>query len=125
MPQIDIHCSQCRSGEYELLDAKTGEVVCRFCRNKWIVPELIQKSETEKFLEEQAKQPRVIYDNTTETDKQLMDLFGKMLNFNPLRSISRFFRNLIGFAVAVVVLFVVALFIMRLSGFNFMSGLFG
>jgi uncharacterized Zn finger protein (UPF0148 family) len=73
---IEVSCSQCGSGEYRLVNAQTGEVVCEYCRNQWVVPELAQKSETEKFLERQAQQPRVVRDNTTETDKQLMNAIG-------------------------------------------------
>jgi t-SNARE complex subunit (syntaxin) len=47
-----------------------------FCQNRWIISELIQKTETEKFLEEQAKRPQVVVDTTTETDRQLMDMIG-------------------------------------------------
>lgn len=97
MATVDVQCSQCGSGEYQLLDAKTGEVVCRYCRNKWIVPELVVKSETEKFLEEQAKQPRIIQDNSTETDKQLMEIVSSLTRAsgcNPLAAVSRFFRGL-------------------------------
>ena len=75
MTKVDIECVQCGSNEYQLLDPKTGEVLCPYCRNRWIVLELVRKTETEKFLAEQAKQPRVIMDNTTETDKKLMDMF--------------------------------------------------
>ena len=70
---IETVCSRCGAEEYRLLDPKTGEVVCSYCRNRWIMPALIHQTETEKFLAEQAKQPRIIADNTTETDKQLMD----------------------------------------------------
>jgi len=78
MAKTDIKCSKCGSFEYRLVDAKSGEVVCNFCRNRWIEPAFKRLSETEKFLEEQAKQPRVTYDNTTETDKKLMDMFSGM-----------------------------------------------
>jgi hypothetical protein len=76
MASIEVSCSQCGSGEYRVVNTQTGEVVCTYCRNQWIVPELAQKSETEKFLEQQAKQPRIIRDNTTETDQQLMSAIG-------------------------------------------------
>jgi uncharacterized Zn finger protein (UPF0148 family) len=110
MTAIEISCSQCGSGEYRLVDARTGEVTCLYCRNQWIVPELIQKTETEKYLVEQAKQPRVTYDNTSETDKQLMSVLSGLagaLSFNPLRSVSqvlsRFFRVIILIIVFVVI----------------------
>ncbi len=74
MASVEIECPQCKANTYRLLDAKTGEVICDFCRSKWIVPSLIQKSETEKFLEEQAKRPQVVIDNTSETDEQLMQM---------------------------------------------------
>jgi uncharacterized Zn finger protein (UPF0148 family) len=97
MATVEVQCSQCGSGEYQLLDAKTGEVICRYCRNKWVVPELVVKSETEKFLEQQAKQPRVIQDNSTETDRQLMEMvsgLARSSGLNPLAAIGRFFRGI-------------------------------
>jgi uncharacterized Zn finger protein (UPF0148 family) len=78
MSAIEVSCSQCGSGEYRLADERTGEVVCEYCRNRWIVPALIKKSETEKFLEQQSQQPRVIRDNTSETDKQLMGMVSSL-----------------------------------------------
>jgi len=77
MEAIELGCKRCGSEDFELLDAKTGEVICRYCRNRWIEPSLIQRTETEKFLAEQAKRPQVVIDNTTETDKQIMDLITK------------------------------------------------
>lgn len=118
MTQIDVSCSQCGSGEYQLLDASTGEVVCPYCRNKWIVPELRQKSETERFLEEQAKQPRVIVDNTTETDKQLMDMISRFAFANPLRAVSNFIRRVFFVAVVIIVLVIV---LMLLNVFGVLS----
>ena len=80
MPTSSIECSQCGSHDYNLLSSKTGEVMCPYCRNKWIVPSLIQKTETEKYLELQAQQPKVVIDNTSDTDKQLMDMFSNIFN---------------------------------------------
>ena len=125
MPQVDVRCSQCRSGEYELLDDRTGEVICRYCRNKWVVPELIHKTETEKFLEEQAKRPRIVMDNSTETDKQLMDMFGKVLNFNPMRSFSNIFRIAITVIVIIVILMIVLLGFGMLNSFDVLNKFFG
>ena len=57
MTNVHIECSQCGSDDYKLMDPKTGEVQCPFCRKRWIVVELIQKTETEKLLTEQTNQP--------------------------------------------------------------------
>ena len=78
MPQVDIRCSQCMSNDYELVNEKTGLVVCRYCRNQWIVPELIQNSAADRFFEEQAERARTIHDNSAETNKQIMDVYSKM-----------------------------------------------
>ncbi|MDR2491878.1 MAG: hypothetical protein LBD25_00200 [Coriobacteriales bacterium] len=105
MPAVEVTCSQCGSSEYRLADAKTGEVFCVYCRNKWIVPELVQLSETEKFLEAQAKRPQVVYDNTSETDRQLMDIVSGAVRttaLNPLRSLGRVVRVIVGIVVMVV-----------------------
>jgi len=42
MPQIEIDCPKCKSGEYRLTNERTGEVMCPYCRNQWLVPELAQ-----------------------------------------------------------------------------------
>ena len=80
MTIIETECSRCGGEEYELLNPKTGEVLCPYCRNRWIIPALVQKTETEKFLEEQAKQPRVVIDNTSETDRQLMNMMANSMS---------------------------------------------
>jgi DNA-directed RNA polymerase subunit RPC12/RpoP len=110
MAGIEIKCGSCGADDYQLLDANTGEVLCSYCRNKWIVPELIHKTETEKFLEEQAKQPRVVQDNTTDTDRALMSSvasLGSLLG-NPLRGcgnfLSRTLKILLGIVVAILAL---------------------
>jgi uncharacterized Zn finger protein (UPF0148 family) len=74
MAKIETGCSKCGSEDYDLLNPRTGEVLCGYCRNRWIIPALVQQTETEKFLAEQAKRPQVIVDNTTETDQQLMNI---------------------------------------------------
>ncbi|MDR1013412.1 MAG: hypothetical protein LBL86_00290 [Coriobacteriales bacterium] len=78
MTAIEVSCSQCGANEYRLVDERTGEVACQYCRSQWVVPELARKTETEKFLEQQAQQPRVIHDNTTETDRQLMGMIASL-----------------------------------------------
>jgi len=40
MAQLEIDCPKCRSGEYILVNERTGEVRCPFCRNQWVVMEL-------------------------------------------------------------------------------------
>ena len=124
MPQVTVSCSQCGSGEYRLVSAKTGEVVCVYCRNQWIVPELIQKTETEKFLEEQAKQPRVIHDNTTETDKQLMDMMSGMVGAGAgaARSANKVIRTVIIIAAVILVLLVGCLLVNFLGGLRALFG---
>ena len=77
MSAIEIGCKKCGSEDFSLVNPSTGEMLCSFCRNRWIEPSLIQRTETEKFLAEQAKRPQVVIDNTTETDKQLMDMASK------------------------------------------------
>lgn len=117
MAAIEVSCSQCGSGEYRLVDARTGEVLCQYCRNQWIVPELAQKTETEKYLEEQAKRPQVTYDNTSETDKQLMDALSGIANISSrgfLRSAGRAFSRLIRAIVVVVVLVIIVLVVITL-----------
>jgi uncharacterized Zn finger protein (UPF0148 family) len=119
---IEISCSQCGSNEYRLIDERTGEIACQYCRSQWIVPELARKSETEKFLEQQAQQPRVTYDNTTETDKQLMEMVTSVASVASggflagcRASLTRIARVLVGIAVAVVVI-VVAILVYRQFG---------
>ncbi|MDR1082439.1 MAG: hypothetical protein LBL27_01045 [Coriobacteriales bacterium] len=120
MAGIEVSCSQCGAGEYRLLDARTGEVACLYCRNQWIIPELVQKSETEKYLEEQAKQPRVTHDNTTETDKQLMDVVSGLVGaagLGFLRSASRMLARFLKAIILIIVLvaiIVVALILIRI-----------
>ncbi|MDR1796472.1 MAG: hypothetical protein LBR44_03360 [Clostridiales Family XIII bacterium] len=115
---IDIKCDQCGADEYQLLDPKTGEVRCAYCRNRWIVPELIVKTETEKFLEEQSKRPVVVQDNSTETDQELMRMVsglaaGGLAGCNPFArigyAIRRFFRTL----AIVVIIAVVAILLYK------------
>ena len=66
MTQKTIECSGCGAEDYKLLNPTTGEVECRFCRRKWTVPELVQKSETDRFLESQGLQPQNVQGNATE-----------------------------------------------------------
>jgi uncharacterized Zn finger protein (UPF0148 family) len=112
---IEVTCSQCGAGEYQVVDVRTGEVMCKYCRNKWIVPALAHKTETEKYLAEQAKRPRVLYDNTPETEKQMMTVvsgLSRLLNFNPLRSLGWALRRLFR-----KILFVIAVAIVALAAF--------
>jgi hypothetical protein len=90
-----------------------------YCRNQWIVPALAHKSETEKYLVEQAKQPRVILDNSSETDRQMMNAVSgltSLLSFNFLHSIGlalRRFLKVVLFAIAVVIVALAAFIIIR------------
>jgi len=108
MEAIEIGCRKCGSEDFQLLDAKTGEVRCGYCRNRWIEPSLIQRTETEKFLAEQAKRPQVNVDNTTETDKQLMDIITKVAGAATggcARTVSRFVVIALVIIVIIAVLF--------------------
>jgi uncharacterized Zn finger protein (UPF0148 family) len=116
MAAIEISCLQCGSNEYRVVDERTGEVACQYCRSQWIVPELARKSETEKFMEQQAQQPRVTYDNTTETDKQLMEVITSVASVASggflagcRATLSRIARTLVIVAVTVVVILVAIL----------------
>jgi len=102
----EIRCEQCGADDYRLLDETTGEVMCSFCRNRWIVPELAKKTETEKFLEQQAKQPRVIRDNTSDTDEQLMRMISGIAG-GGLRRGFRAIATVLVIAVIVIVAVVV------------------
>jgi len=122
MAQVEISCSQCGSNEYQLVNAQTGEVACRFCRNQWIESALIQKSETEKFLEEQAKQPRVIYDNTTETDDKILGIVRDFSSGRPMWRANKILRRVIIIAVIIVVLIVACLLINIFGGLRSILG---
>jgi len=126
MTKTDIRCSKCGSADYQLLDAKTGEATCRFCRNKWIEPGLKRMSETEKFLEEQARQPRVTYDNTTETDAKLMEMIGGLAGARGVSSARGFFKNPLRGALIVtgiiVFLIVVCLIVSIVGGLRSIFG---
>ena len=99
-----------------MLNPKTGEVQCPYCRKRWIVPALIQKSETEKYLEEQSKQPRVIVDNTTETDKQLMNMLSGLVGFpNAVgNAVRRIATAAIGCLFVVIIIILAIVFIPQL-----------
>jgi len=90
--------------------------MCPYCRKRWIVPALIQKSETEKYLEEQSKQPRVIVDNTTETDRQLMNMIAGLTGFpNAVGSvIRRIVTAAVGCLVVVVIIILITVLIPRI-----------
>jgi hypothetical protein len=112
MTAIEISCSQCGAEEYQLLNASTGEVVCLYFRNRWIIPELIQKTETEKYLVEQAKQPRVTYENRTETDEQLMDIVSGLVGASGIlhaigRALTRFFKVILAIIIVVIVVLII------------------
>ena len=109
MAIVDIECNQCGSNEYQLLDPKTGEIQCLFCRKRWLVKDFVQKTETEKFLEEQAKQPRIIRDNTTETDEQLMKMASGLMNVPGALSnlLGKVIKTFIMFIVVIVVIIVI------------------
>ena len=113
MAATKIECSQCGSHDYQLLDSSTGEVMCPFCRSHWTVPSLIQKTETEKFLELQSQQPRVVSDNTTETDKQLMSMLSGVFN---LGGCLKRITSIVAGIIAIVVLVIVAIILYYVIG---------
>ncbi|MDR2714397.1 MAG: hypothetical protein LBB42_02570 [Coriobacteriales bacterium] len=125
MAATNISCSKCGSSDYKLLDAKTGQVMCNFCRNNWIVEELKTVTETEKFLEEQAKQPRIIMDNTTDTEKKVMDMVTSVAGGGCLRSITGIIRMILIAVVVIVVIFVVLGIINSMGGFGAIFGQLG
>jgi ribosomal protein L37AE/L43A len=77
----EICCPTCHAEQFRLIDESRGQLRCEYCRNTWIDLRFKKVSSTERFLQEQAKQPRITFDNTTETDKQLLSLFTGLLNF--------------------------------------------
>ena len=78
MKAIEIGCKKCGSGEFLLLDPKTGDMLCKYCRNRWVEPSLIQRTEAEIFRAEQANRPQVNEDNLIVIDKQQMDKMSKV-----------------------------------------------
>ncbi|MCL2530279.1 MAG: hypothetical protein FWE41_08160 [Coriobacteriia bacterium] len=117
MQAIEIGCKRCGSEEFRLLNVKTGEVICSYCRNRWIEPSLIEQTETEKFLAEQAKRPQVIVDNTSETDKQLMEMVTKAASATAGGCVSKAMKIVIGAVVALVILAALLVFVVYV-GFN-------
>ena len=113
MPAIEINCSQCGSEEYRIVDSRTGEVACNYCRNRWIIPELAQKSETEKFLEKQAERPQVIQDNSSETDRQLLNIFSSLFSGQIFAHLSRIARTIL-FIVAIIAVVIIAVLVFGL-----------
>ena len=107
---IETGCKKCGSEDYQLLDARTGEVLCSYCRNRWVEPLFIQKTETERFLEEQAKRPQVILDNTTETDQQLMDMVSKAAGVATGGCVNRVARLIIVVVAVIILLTVLSFF---------------
>jgi uncharacterized Zn finger protein (UPF0148 family) len=117
MAAIEVSCSQCGAGEYQLVDARTGKVACLYCRNQWVVPELAQKSETEKFQEAQAKRPQVTVDNTTQTDRALMEMVTSVAQAatNPVGSAARGCFRTVGTVVKVTIAVVVVVIIAAIA----------
>jgi len=108
MSAIEIGCKKCGSEDFNLVDPKTGEMLCSYCRNRWIEPSFIQRTETEKFLAEQANRPQVIIDNTTETDKQLMDIASKAVGVATGGCLRRATRIVIVILIAIVIIAVMS-----------------
>jgi len=75
---IEIGCSKCGSEDFQLLDPKTGEMLCKYCRNRWVEPSLIQKTETEI---EPVKHYHVIVDNNAEANRQFNERTSKIASF--------------------------------------------
>jgi len=104
---IDVECPCCHSESYQLIDQGTGLLRCDYCRNTWIDQHFIRLSETERFLREQAAQPKVVYDNSSQTDEQLMQMVTGIatgLAAAPIRSIANTVRTVLIAIVAAAVL---------------------
>lgn len=108
MPQSDISCPKCKSGDYELVNEKTGVVACRYCRHQWVVPELAQKSVADKFFEEQSRRASIIQDNAAETNKQIMDIYEKMPSPKSVFTLSKVIITIT--IVATIIIFIVFAF---------------
>jgi uncharacterized membrane protein len=92
-------------------DAQKGLLRCDYCRNLWVDERFVQLSETERFLREQAKQPKVILDNTTETDRQLMSALGGLISIGSVgASIGRTLKTVLMVVIALIVLVVIIVF---------------
>ena len=106
----DVFCPRCHSEQFAVANANNGLLRCAFCRNLWIDERFIHKTETLKFLEEQAKQPRIVMDNSTETDRQMISAFSRLLGLGSspggfLRGcLNTFTRTIIALVVAVLFL---------------------
>jgi hypothetical protein len=57
-------------------------------------------------LQEQAKQPKIIIDNTTDTDRRVMDMVTSFFNFGP--SLLRGLKNILLVLLGIIVLLIVA-----------------
>jgi Zn-finger nucleic acid-binding protein len=104
----DITCPRCHAEQFTVVDQTTGLLRCDYCRNQWIDSRFIKLSETEKFIAEQAKQPKVIIDNTTDTDRQLMEMIGGVMGGGLLGQaqgcLTRFTRTILIIVIALIVL---------------------
>jgi ribosomal protein L37AE/L43A len=103
-PVRDVFCPRCRADAYTVEDTSTGLLRCTYCRNTWVDTAFRQISETQAYLEEQAKRPRVIIDNTTETDEKLMEAVSSAATGH----IPGIAKTIIGIVIAVMIMIVVS-----------------
>jgi hypothetical protein len=111
----EVTCPSCHGETFTVLDDKTGVLRCAYCHNQWIDKNFIKVTETERFLQEQAKQPKIIIDNTTETDKQLMNMFSGL--FGAIMQGPSLLRGLRNILLTVLGIFVALIVALALWGF--------
>ncbi|MDR2197670.1 MAG: hypothetical protein LBO07_06890 [Coriobacteriales bacterium] len=104
-PIHDVTCPSCHADDFTVIDESTGLLRCSFCRNAWIDEHFVKLTETERYLREQAKQPRVITDNSTETDRQLLQAVSGLSGF--MTQVGAVFRRALSGCVVVAVLLIV------------------
>jgi ribosomal protein L37AE/L43A len=104
----DVQCPVCHGEDYLVSDQKTGLLRCNYCRNTWIDEHFIKLTDTERYLIEQAKQPRVVVDNTTETDQQLMKMLTGFANVPAMlaQGAQRTFRGCLTLLIVVAILII-------------------
>ena len=104
----DVYCPVCHGESFCVEDPKTGLLRCNFCRNQWLDLHFQKVTETERYLQEQSKQPRIVYENSSETDQQLLKaLFGLS---GCVGKIGRIVKGVVSILVLLLILFLVLTF---------------
>jgi hypothetical protein len=105
-------CPQCGAREFTVVNPKTGEAACDYCRGTIVHEAFKTRTETEKFLELQRERPVVQQANPN--DSAIAEALGRGLmgglGFHPIWAIRRFFRRL-GRAILILALLAAAVFI--------------